>query len=219
MEGNCLAGENCVYSHDPASVMASLNISHSGITSEAGGAVQPNFKVQDYDAFPALQPNTADNWGQSPFGNFSPAGNIRSLASASSPRSFGSRPTSRHSSRPTTPSLLPVDDNDAFPTLGAAGAKAARKHHGKRGGHGHANKENLPDAVRMSPSPASSLLRKGLTKSRNYVGREQGSSATSIPPPEHVPWLETGERANVAYIKSRQDAFKHSGLRNKFLQR
>ena len=71
----------------------------------------------------------------------------------------------------------------------------------------------------MSPSPAPGLLRKGLMKSRSYVGsRENSAAANAIPPPEHVPWLETGERANQAYIKARQDAFKHGGLRNKFLQ-
>ncbi len=141
----------------------------------------------------------------------------------SSPRSQGSRPTSRQSSRPTTPSILSVDDNEAFPSLGASG-KSIKKHHGKRG-HGHNNgaKESVPgslaDVVRMSPSPAPGLLRKGLMKSRSYVGsRENSAAANAIPPPEHVPWLETGERANQAYIKARQDAFKHGGLRNKFLQ-
>ena len=40
----------------------------------------------------------------------------------------------------------------------------------------------------------------------------------SIPAPQDIPWLETGERANQAYLKARQEAFKHGGLRNKFLQ-
>jgi len=48
--------------------------------------------------------------------------------------------------------------------------------------------------------------------------RENSSAAMSIPPPEHIPWLETGENANRAYLKARAEAFKHGGLRNKFLQ-
>jgi hypothetical protein len=40
----------------------------------------------------------------------------------------------------------------------------------------------------------------------------------AIPAPEHIPWLETGESANRAYLKARAEAFKHGGLRNKFLQ-
>ena len=96
----------------------------------------------------------------------------------------------------------------------------------KRGGHGHGSntKENVPsslaDVVRMSPSPAPGLLRKGLMKSRSYAGsRENSAAASGIPAPEHIPWLETGEKANQAYLRARQDAFKHGGLRNKFLQR
>ena len=142
--------------------------------------------------------------------------------------SANSRPTSRHHSRDPTPSpaIPAVDDNEAFPSLGAAGIKAAKKHHGKRGGHGHShnNKENVPsslaDVVRMSPSPAPGLLRKGLMKTKSYTGsRENTLAANAIPAPQHVPWLETGAKANQEYLKARQDAFKHGGLRNKFLQR
>ena len=144
---------------------------------------------------------------------------------ASSYGSTGSRPTSRHRSpQPNQGTgIPPVDDTEAFPSLGAAGVKVAKKHHGKRGGHGHghSNKENLPnslaDVVRMSPGPAPGLLRKGLAKTRSYSGTSPTSS--SIAPPQHVPWLETGAKANQEYLKARQDAFKHGGLRNKFLQR
>ena len=138
---------------------------------------------------------------------------------------YGSRPTSRQSSRAATPSIPSVDDTEAFPTLGSV-SKGVKKHHGKRGGHGHShtNKENVPgslaDVVRMSPSPMPGLLRKGLMKTRSYNGsRENSATANAISPPEHIPWLETGATANQAYIKARQDAFKHGGLRNKFLQR
>ncbi|EMR62293.1 putative ccch zinc finger and smr domain containing protein [Eutypa lata UCREL1] len=36
--------------------------------------------------------------------------------------------------------------------------------------------------------------------------------------PKHIPWLETGDKANKGYLKARQEAIKHGGLRNKFLQ-
>ena len=79
----------------------------------------------------------------------------------------------------------------------------------------------MADVVRMSPSPAPGLLRKGLMKTRSYgaSGRENSAAANAIPPPENIPWLATGDRANQAYLKARQEAFKHGGLRNKFLQR
>ncbi|MCJ1306543.1 hypothetical protein MMC25_000186 [Agyrium rufum] len=148
-----------------------------------------------------------------------------------SPRLFNSRPSSRHSARSTTPSIPAVDDTEAFPTLGSAlAAKGAKKHHGKRGGHSHAShnsKENIPnslaDVVRMSPSPVPGLLRKGLVKMPSYTGASTketntSSAAAVIPPPEQIPWLETGEKVNSSYLKARQEAFKHGGLRNKFLQ-
>jgi hypothetical protein len=40
----------------------------------------------------------------------------------------------------------------------------------------------------------------------------------SIPAPEQIPWLETGDAANKAYLRARAEAIKHGGLRNKFLQ-
>ena len=240
--GNCLAGDTCVFSHDPTNLVANLNLGTSNPMAEQGANGQPSFQVQDYDAFPILQSSAMNQWAQTQMNGYMLAGtNTRAVLGnnglssssnlvnvSSSPRSHGSRPTSRHSSRAATPSIPAVDDTDVFPSLGSASVKGAKRHHGKRGGHGHNNnhsaKENVPsslaDVVRMSPSPAPGLLRKGLTKSRSYINnRENSSAANAIPPPEHVPWLETGERANQAYIKARQDAFKHGGLRNKFLQR
>ncbi len=207
----------------------------------------PSLQVQDFDAFPALQSGAMSQWTKPssvpnssnlfPFpvsqgsNGFTPASrrpmmprSISMTGAPSSPKSNGSRPTSRHQSRAPTPSIPAVDDNDAFPTLGSAGGKGGKKHHGKRGGHGHAHKENLSnslaDIVRNSPSPAPNMLRKGFAKRESYTGsRENSVAANAIPAPQHVPWLETGERANQAYLKARQDAFKHGGLRNKFLQR
>ena len=251
--GNCLAGDTCVFSHDPAALISDLNIDNGNpmISTPPTQNIHPSFQVQDYDAFPTLQPAAMNQWAQASSSlnayntyNFSGSQGARNytttfsnysegrggpptlLHETASNRSYGSRPTSRHSSRAPTPSIPSVDDTEAFPTLGSATAKGVKKHHGKRGGHGHnhGSKENIPnslaDLVRMSPSPAPGLLRKGLMKTRSYTSsRENSTAALAILPPEHIPWLETGDKANQAYIKARQEAFKHGGLRNKFLQR
>ena len=246
--GNCLAGDSCIFSHDPALLMNRMNLGE-GMVSTPPAQVHPSFKVQDYDSFPALQSSNGTQWAQasSPSQNnqyeyasspnsgrpvFNPRRQFEPRASqmnglSSSYGSTGSRPSSRHRSRDTTPAppIPAVDDNEAFPSLGASGVKGAKKHHGKRGGHGHGhnNKENvsslLADVVRMSPGPAPGLLRKGLMKSKSYAGGlENSAAASAIPAPQHVPWLETGAKANHEYLKVRSDAFKHGGLRNKFLQ-
>ena len=251
--GNCLAGDTCVFSHDPQALINNLNLDNGNAMTATPPMqnVHPSFQVQDYDAFPALQPMNINQWAQASslsdsFNTYNYPGSHGSrnysltpsnysegrggppnlLNDTASNRSYGSRPTSRHSSRAPTPSIPSVDDPDAFPSLGSANAKGVKKHHGKRGGHGHNHngKENVPNSlaelVRMSPSPAPGLLRKGLMKTRSYTAsRENSAAANAIPPPEHIPWLETGDKANQAYIKARQEAFKHGGLRNKFLQR
>jgi hypothetical protein len=239
MNGNCLAGTTCAFSHDPSALMARMVISDAGTPPLQ--AALPHFQMQDYEAFPMLQAAGSPGWtpqlagteavsleqlycissagakhpppGLSPFPSFSP-GNI------SRPQS---RSASRNQSRATTPSLLAVDDNEAFPSLGsAAAAKSAKRHHGKRGGHGHNNREqtnNLAEVVRMSPSPAPAQLRKALRPTKSFTGsRENSVAAQAIPAPQHIPWLDTGERANKAYLQARTEAFKHGSLRNKFLQ-
>ena len=245
--GNCLAGDSCIFSHDPALLLNRMNIGDA-IVGTPPSQVHPSLQVQDFDTFPSLQPPTnMSQWQTSHFNSlnystshgssggylstprhpFEPR-NLSMNGMSSSHGSSNSRPTSRHRSREPTPSpsIPAVDDTEAFPSLGMAGNKSAKKHHGKRGGHGHghSNKEitpnSLADVVRMSPSPAPGLLRKGLTKRRSYTGsRETSAAANAIPPPQHVPWLETGAKANQEYLKVRQEAFKHGGLRNKFLQR
>lgn len=243
MMGNCLAGDTCVFSHDPTKLMADLDLNNS---QHETAVVQPILQIQDHNAFPALQPNHPNSWATSHdtglaiasmgpgmfnrnFSNTSFSSLQSGLTSNASPRSFSSRPTSRHSSRATTPSIPQVDDTEAFPSLGSLmSGKSGKKHHGKRGAHGHANVSKdgssslLADVVRMNAAPntPTTSLRKGLMKSRSYAGRQESSpGATAISAPEHVPWLENGEYANLAYLKARQDAFKHGGLRNKFLQR
>ena len=248
--GNCLAGDSCIFSHDPALLLNRMNIGDAMVGTPPS-QVHPSFQVQDFDTFPSLRPANTKQWAQPSLPahvnsynystshgsdsdymptqkpHFEPrTSSINGMSSSFG--SAGSRPTSRHRSREPTPSssIPAVDDAEAFPSLGMSGSKNSKKHHGKRGGHGHShtNKENTPnslaDVVRMSPSPAPSALRKGLMKTRSYTGgRENIFAAKAISPPQHVPWLETGAKANQEYLKARQDAFKHGGQRNKFLQR
>jgi len=192
-----------------------------------------NIQLQDYHSFPALQPGTPE-----PLAAFAAATGYLGGGMATPPgfRGMGaygserpqSRPGSRHQMK-ETPAAPPLDDADAFPTLGSAAAKQGKKHHGKRGGHGHGPKEaftpsTLADIVKMSPSPGPGPLRPNSKMGRNGSSTsirngENSAAAQAIPNPKHIPWLETGERANKSYLKARQEAIKHGGLRNKFLQR
>lgn len=236
LNGNCLAGDTCLFSHDPSALMARMAI--SDVATPPLQAAVPNFQMSDFDIFPSLQGS------DSPYGTPQPSSleQLYGLTGSGHTRpppglspfpvftpGIGSRPQSRTGSRQvsraTTPSVLAVDDNEAFPSLGsAAAAKTGKRHHGKRGGHGHkdpAVASNLADVVRMSPAPASPIpARKGLKTAKSFTGsRENSAAAQAIPAPQHIPWLETGEKGNQAYLKARAEAFKHGSLRNKFLQR
>ncbi|KAF1808963.1 hypothetical protein P152DRAFT_177593 [Eremomyces bilateralis CBS 781.70] len=243
MSGNCLAADSCLFSHDPSTLVARMTLEGIDGTPPTH-VIPPNFHVQDYETFPTLQTGTPEAFpifqpsmqtfehiyqsahsSSSPIPTFNPFANF--VPSSSRPQS---RPGSRHASRVPTPSIPAVDDNEAFPTLGSIGAKAGKKHHGKRGHGHHGHKENggpssLADLVKMSPSPGPAQLRKGARNlsARNLsgmsnAGKESSAAAMAIPPPEHIPWLETGDAVNKAYMKARTEAFKHGGLRNKFLQ-
>jgi hypothetical protein len=202
---------------------------------------QVSFQIQDYEAFPALQGNVAQQWVAAQMAMdptfleqmYAAGGMVAPPPGLSPLRPFsphrGSRPSSRPNSRSRNPSRAPtpsvpsVDDAEAFPTLGSAASKGGKKHHGKRGHH-HGHKGDTPntlaDLVRSSPSPTPAQLRKNLRSPRNPTSsREHSAAAQAIPAPEHIPWLETGENANKAYLKARSEAFRHGGLRNKFLQR
>lgn len=228
--GNCLAGETCIFSHDPAKLMNKLSMDGTGTPPSKG---QGNLQLQDFGSFPSLQtPEQLAAFASSAglgMGIGAPPG-LRQYHGSDSPRSR-SRPGSRHQGKDSTPSAPALDDTEAFPSLGSASAtKQGKKHHGKRGGHGHNHKENstpssLADVVRMSPSPALGSPRLEAKRiGRNGTATpikngENSAAAQSIPNPKHIPWLETGEKANKAYLKARQEAIKHGGLRNKFLQR
>ncbi|KAI1637383.1 hypothetical protein F4809DRAFT_605081 [Biscogniauxia mediterranea] len=229
--GNCLAGETCIFSHDPAHLMNRLNVDGSSTPPPKSSTLQ----VQDINSFPALRPGTPELNPYAASFNYSgstltpPPGLKPMHAYAGSDRSQPrSRPGSRHQAK-DGPSAPSIDDNDAFPSLGSASAKTNKKHHGKRGGHGHGHKENmtpssLADIVKMSPSPTPGSSRQESKK----IGRngsatsirngENSAAAQAIPVPKHIPWLETGDKANKGYLKARQEAIKHGGLRNKFLQ-
>lgn len=230
--GNCLAGDTCIFSHDPSHFMNRLAL--DGSSTPPLPNVQPNM---DHITFPSLQPPTPDQWGNSyqttnfnyPNMGFTPPTGFKGLQGYASDSSNNrSRPTSRQArDAPAAPAL---DDTEAFPSLGAVAARGGKKHHGKRGGHGHNVKESpvpssLAEVVRMSPSPGPGALRQEIKKlgrngsSSNIRNGENSATAQAIQSPQHVPWLETGEKANKAYLKARSDAIKHGGLRNKFLQR
>ncbi|CAK7267158.1 hypothetical protein SEPCBS119000_002398 [Sporothrix epigloea] len=90
----------------------------------------------------------------------------------------------------------------------------------------------LADIVKIAPSPSSSpsldgsLLLRPMSARRlgrngsmaNMRSGENSATAQAIPTPKNIPWLETGDHANKAYLRARQEAIKHGGLRNKFLQ-
>ncbi|RSL65385.1 hypothetical protein CEP54_004271 [Fusarium duplospermum] len=229
--GNCLAGETCIFSHDPAKLMNKLALDGANTPPSKQG----NLQLQDLNSFPSLRSGTPDHLSGFAGGNNFPAVGItpppglKHLHGTSSPRAR-SRPGSRHQTRESDASAPALDDNDAFPSLGSASIKQGKKHHGKRGGHGHGHKENmtlssLADIVKMSPSPSPGSPRpeskRGMGRNGNAPSARNGensAAAQAIPNPKHIPWLETGERANKAYLKARQEAIKHGGLRNKFLQ-
>ena len=235
MMGNCLAGETCIFSHDPTKLMNKLSLDGANTPPHKG---QGNLSLQDFNSFPSLQGTPehmggfAGSPGYSGAGLTPPAG-LRPFHGTESPRSR-SRPGSRHQGRDVNPSAPApaLDDTEAFPSLGSASAtKQSKKHHGKRGGHGHNNKDNMvtssmAEVVKMNPTPPASgsprLEPRKVARNGNATAIKNGensATAQAIPSPQNIPWLETGERANKAYLKARQEAIKHGGLRNKFLQR
>ena len=231
LAGNCLAGDSCQFSHDPSTLVSTLNVSDSP---SPYGTPPQFYHLQDqYDQFPALQSGIRSNSSSftipasGQFPTFTPMSQQRTRSgyqhSGSRPQS---RPTSRHQHRPEAQAAAPsVDDPEAFPTLASLNAKRASKHHGQRSRHGHNNfneKEvpgSLAEVVRMSPSPAPSQRKIEAMKKVRSTGSSESAAALKIPQPHHIPWLETGVRANQQYLKYRQEAIKHGSVRNKFLQR
>ncbi|KAJ5295972.1 hypothetical protein PENANT_c001G00422 [Penicillium antarcticum] len=238
--GNCLAGDGCPFSHDPSALITNLSVTDgSRPSSPLNGSP---FQVDSgSDAFPPLGPaDPGDQWANQYIGRYPShlsayqankyappglhPGMGRRTGSATHLGRPNSRPNSRHQHRELNPAAPSVDDPDAFPTLAAGSAKnAGKKHHGKRGGHNrdpNSSKENIPsslaDVVRMTPSPVPG--KKSGNRNKDTKGRENSAAAQSILPPQNIPWLETGSRANQQYIKYRTEAIRHGTVRNKFLQ-
>jgi hypothetical protein len=230
MNGQCLAGEACQFSHDPSLLMGTLSVDDSSTTL---GTQPQTFQLQDqFDQFPSLQ-TQSQKGGHSftppvngQFPAFTPMSQQRGRGSygmyntSSRPHS---RPSSRHQHRSEMQSSLSMDDPEAFPTLASMNAKRNTKHHGQRSRHGHGNLEreapsSLADVIKMTP-PAPAAKKSDLSKKIKPAGSSDSSAARKIPEPQHIPWLETGARANQQYLKHRQEAIKHGSIRNKFLQR
>lgn len=185
-----------------------------------------SIQIQDYSSFPSLGANLGAIPVFTPSAGITPPSGFRNTPGDQRSRS---RPSSRHQQNKEAQAALSLDDNEAFPSLGSAIAKQGKKHHGKRGGHGHGTKDtytpsSLADIVKMAPSPAPSTSRPGSKMSRNGSSQEtrngeNSPAAQAIPSPKHIPWMETGESINKAYMKARGEAHRHGALRNKFLQK
>ena len=210
-----------MFSHDPSALMSSVSVNdQAAVSTPPLDPYIQNLQISDYASFPSLSGSSGSDSITSP--GFS----IRAgLAPEFVPSRPHSRPTSRHQSPARHGSRLSAEENEAFPTLGSAALRGAKKHHGKRGhGHGHRDKDSvnsLADLVRNSSAPLPQVqnARRGFRNRPSQIeSRENTAAAHAIPAPEHIPWLETGERANKEYLKARQAAIRHGGARNKFLQ-
>lgn len=194
-----------------------------------------NLQISDYTSFPSLSNSGQQQSATDPKNLNSSVDSMTAspgftsrlgLAPEFVPSRPHSRPASRHQSPARHSSRLSAEENEAFPTLGSATFRGSKKHHGKRGhGHGHRDKENvtnsLADVVRNSSAPTPPLQsprRPFRSRPSHIESRENSAAAQAIPAPEHIPWLETGDRANKDYLKARQAAIRHGGARNKFLQ-
>ncbi|WPH02318.1 Hypothetical protein R9X50_00518100 [Acrodontium crateriforme] len=229
LQGHCLAGNSCLFSHDPAALVQQLNINGSG----AGTPQQMmNYAAADLDGFTPLRPTTSNPYEED--SSIDPATlnavmlQQQQLLGQQHPGVFpfipgqrlnsrpGSRPESGYGTRSSTPSQPNFQDDEAFPTLGSAASKpAGKRHHGKRGGHAHnvGSALGVPSNLGLSSSPNSrEAMRRGLRNNRSF-----NVSTTTITAPLILPWLETGN-ANSSYMQLRQEAFKHGGARNRFLQ-
>ena len=233
--GNCLAGDTCIFLHDNSALLANMML--EGSQTPPIHEVQPNVELQNYSEFPTLQASTSrPGSSQTKIGALEQnvtSTSLTPLPSNFSAKSFNrsktssctlSRPTSYHQPRSSTPFLPSADDDEAFPTLGSGTAhKRTKKAQSRRNEPLEGQEQvaqSLADIVRNSPSPSPVLLQKAVksNKTENKTN-ENSERAKVIPPPEHIPWLETGDDVNSAYLKARQEAFKHGALRNKFLQR
>src|SRR4051794_972612 len=127
--GSCLAGETCVFSHDPAKLMSAISLAGAGASSPKAAKLQ----LADTNSFPGLEHCSYSGSRSSSFGAMTPPPGLRNLQRSESPRPR-SRPGSRHQGRPATEVAPSLDDNEAFPSLGSAlTPKQGKKQPSKRG--------------------------------------------------------------------------------------
>jgi len=208
--GSCLAGDTCIFSHDPT-----MSVSKMTLGSETGSRTStppPHLQFQDGSSFPSLSP--PDHW--------SGAGTVSGGMAGSAPafKFTPSRPNSRQHNRERdqNSSLVPlVDDSEAFPSLGSAKSSAHKKRDRRPKNDIPTGPSSLAEVVRMgSPGPNSSRWSSVGTSPNSKRGSRV--TASHIPAPQQIPWLETGSALNRTYLKHRKEALNHGVLRAKYLQ-
>ena len=219
--GNCLAGDKCPFSHDPSALVSNLSVDDS---QHASPPMAQPYMDNTTEAFPPLQsPAPAGDQWDGQYSTYPTA--LQGIHPGGSGNESMNhfphhQPTSQPQNRGLNPTAPSVDDPDAFPTLAAVGSKNTGKKQGKRGATA-SSKDSTPsslaDVVRLTPSPAAKG--KPMSKNQERTSREASAAAQAIPAPQHIPWLETGSRANQQYLKYRAEAIQHGTVRNKFLQR
>lgn len=212
--GNCLAGDTCIFSHDPT-----MSVSRMTLDANSRTSTPPPATFQDPSAFPALGGD--NNWNQNNGSYLLPT------FKPSRPSSRQQRyrdPEQGQNNQTTLPEqstkVIPVDDDDAFPSLGSAAKSSTpnKKRDRARKTEIPTGPASLAEVVRMSP--AASPGRRWATAAGSPPTTKKNSrpSAAHIPPPQQVPWLDTGSAINRLYIKHRREALNHGVLRAKYLQ-
>ncbi|TGZ83643.1 hypothetical protein EX30DRAFT_338258 [Ascodesmis nigricans] len=226
LNGGCLAGDTCIFSHDPTMAVSRMTLDANSRTSTPSPQAQQTF--HDPSAFPKL---SGESWAAAAAinnGNDGTAANKNNNNNALPvPVSFRltpSRPKSRQQqsrervNQTAPPSGVPqVDDDAAFPSLGSV--KVTNK---KRGG---VRKPDIPtgpaslaDVVRMSPAAPINNRWAAAAAGGPPIAPKTAPSAAHIPPPQHIPWLDTGSAVNRLYLKHRKEALNHGAQRAKYLQ-
>lgn len=224
LNGNCLAGDTCIFSHDPTMSVSKMTLDANSRTSTPPPPSQNSF--HDPSAFPALG---GDSWAAA-------AANNNNLALPVAFRMTTSRPSSRqqHSRErvnqvTSSPGVPQVDDDAAFPSLGSV-KTTSKKRGGGNNNNGTPRKTEIPtgpaslaEVVRMSPAAASpgrpvNNRWAAAAGSPPLAKKTVRPSATHIPAPQQIPWLDTGSALNRLYIKHRKEALNHGVQRAKYLQ-
>ena len=69
-----------------------------------------------------------------------------------------------------------------------------------------------------SPGPGSARWSGGSPNSKRGGGGGARAGSSHIPPPQQIPWLDTGSALNRTYLKHRKEALNRGVLRSKYLQ-